>query len=56
MADIDPDFKTIQAGIDVSGIGQGDMIKAIYNLWKAVKAICNNLDEDAGSLGSDYLR
>lgn len=28
---------------------------AIYNLTQAVYAICNNLDEDNGTLGTDYL-
>lgn len=42
---------------DFKGIGmaQGDIHKAIYNLYKAVYAICYNLDDDSGTLGTDYL-
>jgi len=55
MSDIDPDFKTLQASYGATGINQGDTVRAIYDLWKAVKAICNNLDGDSGTLGTDYL-
>ena len=38
-----------------SGMHQGDTWKAIYNLWKALAAICYNIDEDAGATGVDYM-
>lgn len=41
--------------ISGEGLGQGDLHRAVYNLYKAVYAICNNLDEDVGNLGTDYL-
>lgn len=37
------------------GMGQGDTHRAIYNLWKAMAAICYNLDEDVGNVGVDYM-
>ena len=38
-----------------SGMDQGDIHRSIFNLWKAVAAICYNLDEDATVLGTDYM-
>ena len=38
-----------------TGIGQQELMAAIYDLYQAVYAICNNLDEDNGTLGTDYL-
>ena len=45
----------LTASVDENGIGQGDLARAIHNLYEAVYAICNNLDEDSGTLGTDYL-
>lgn len=54
MAATEPTYYNIG---DFKGIGmsQGDIHKAIYNLYKAVYAICYNLDDDAATLGIDYL-
>jgi hypothetical protein len=41
--------------MDVNGVNQGDVMKAIYNLWKALAAALYNLDEDNGTLGTDYM-
>lgn len=54
MPDIEPTYYNVEY-IDQNGAMQADVIKAVYNLWKAVASICNNLDVDAGTLGTDYL-
>ena len=54
MADLEPTYYNI-GDVSVSGLGQGDLVKGIYNLWKAVAAICNNIDEDVGTAGTDYM-
>lgn len=54
MADLQPTYYNI-GDFKGTGVSQGDMVKAIYNLWKAVVAICNNIDEDTGNTGTDYL-
>lgn len=54
MADIEPTYYNVDP-MDVNGVNQGDIMKAIYNLWKAVAAICNNLDTDNATLGTDYM-
>ena len=55
MADIEPTYYNVDY-VEQMGIkSQADIVKAIFNLWKAVAAICNNLDEDAATLGTDYL-
>jgi hypothetical protein len=54
MSDIEPTYKNI-GHVDQNGANMGDIIKSIYNLWKAVAAICNNLDEDNGTPGCDYM-
>lgn len=54
MADIEPTYYNV-APMDVNGVNQGDILKAIYNLSEAVIAICNNLDADSGTLGTDYM-
>ena len=54
MADLEPTYYNI-GDFKATGVGQGDLVKAIYNLWKAVAAICNNIDEDTGSTGIDYM-
>ena len=41
--------------MQTNGVKQADVIKAIYNLYAAVYAICYNLDDDSGTLGTDYL-
>ena len=38
-----------------TGISQGDLHKCLYNIWKAVHAICYNIDDDAGTIGTDYM-
>lgn len=38
-----------------TGINQQALAAAIYNLTEAVYAICNNIDEDSGTVGTDYL-
>ena len=54
MPDIEPTYYNVEY-VDQMGATQADMVKAIYDLWKAVAAICNNLDVDAGTLGTDYM-
>lgn len=55
MADETPTYYDLVGDVSGNGINQGDLHRAIYNLYKALYAICNNLDEDVGALGSDYL-
>jgi len=60
MADINLTSSTanlvyLKAKLKETGIGQQELAAAIYNLTQAVYAICNNLDEDSGTLGTDYL-
>lgn len=55
MADLEPTFYDILARTSGQGINQGDLHKAIFNLWKALAAICNNMDEDVGTPGTDYM-
>lgn len=49
-----PTYYNLESDVSGNGINQGDLHKAIYNLEKAVVAICKNLDEDNGTLGTDY--
>jgi len=55
MADIDPSYKTLVGNVGQTGMGQGDLVRAVYDLYLAVCAICNNIDEDSGNTGTDYL-
>ena len=60
MADIDLTSSTENLvkgakNIKETGMGYQEIVAAIYNLTRAVYAICNNLDEDAATLGTDYL-
>lgn len=60
MANVDLTSSTVNLvvlanEIKQNGIDQGDLVKAIYNLVLAVHTICNNLDVDSGTLGTDYL-
>lgn len=60
MADIDLTSSTenlavLETKLKGDGVNQGDLVRAIYNLTRAVYAICNNLDTDAATLGTDYL-
>lgn len=54
MADLEPTYYDIH-NLSQIGMSQGDQVKAIYNLWKAVAAICNNMDLDVGNPGTDYM-
>jgi len=53
MADIEPTYYNV-GHVAPNGANMSDVSKSIFNLWKAVSAICNNLDTDAGTLGTDY--
>ena len=60
MADVDLTSSTenlvvLEAKLNAGGVNQGDLVRAIYALARAVYAICNNLDVDAATLGTDYL-
>jgi hypothetical protein len=60
MADIDLTGSTVnlvvlEKKITEIGLSQQALLAALYNLTQAVYAICNNLDEDSGTLGTDYL-
>ena len=54
MSDVEPTYYNI-GKINENGLSQGDIVKALYNLYQAVYALCNNLDTDAGTLGTDFL-
>ncbi len=54
MADIEPTYYNTHY-VDQNGVAQGDLVKAVYNLWKALAATLNNLDEDSGTLGTDFM-
>ena len=54
MADIEPTYYNV-GHVFPNGVNLSDVAKSIFNLWKAVSAICNNLDVDAGTLGTDYM-
>ena len=54
MADSTPTYYNL-GDFKGTGMSQGDIHRAIYNLYQAVYAICNNLDTDAATLGTDYL-
>ena len=60
MADIDltgasTNMVYLAAKLDQGGVNQGDLVRAIYAIAYAVYAICNNLDTDNATLGTDYL-
>lgn len=55
MADEQPTYYNVDHASEMGIKSQADVIKAIYNLWKAVAAICNNLDLDNGTPGCDYM-
>jgi hypothetical protein len=40
--------------VDMNGMNQADLVKIVYNLWKAVSAICINIDTTSGVLNSYY--
>jgi hypothetical protein len=54
MADLEPSYFKIRT-TRPGGFSQEDNLKILYNLWKAIIAICNNIDEDVGSTGQDYM-
>lgn len=54
MADQTPTYYTLP-DFKGTGMDQAGIWCAIYNLYVAVYAICNNIDEDTGSTGTDYL-
>ena len=41
--------------ISGTGMSQGDQHKCLFNMWKAIHAICYNIDEDAATIGQDYM-
>lgn len=54
MANVEPTYYKLSATVKGGGMSMNDVHKALFNLERAVYAICNNLDED--STGSaDYL-
>ena len=50
----DPEFFVIEAPINETGLNHGDLHKILYDIIEAIKAICDKLDEDVGSVGVDY--
>ncbi len=48
MADIEPTFFNV-AYMEESGTIQASIIRALYDFELAIYAICNNMDEDAGT-------
>jgi hypothetical protein len=55
MADLAPTYYNVEQVVSGSGMSMSDLHKILWNLYKAVQAIPNNLDEDSGTLGTDYL-
>lgn len=60
MADIDltssaANLVVLDNPLKPDGVNTGDLMKALYNLTEAIYALCNNLDTDAGTLGTDFL-
>lgn len=55
MADLEPTMYDVKAELSEQGMNQGDLHRAVYNLYKCVEAICNNIDEDSGNTGTDYM-
>ena len=54
MASTAPTYYNVMP-MDVNGVmSQGDLVKAVYNLTKAIIGICDNLDADSGTIGTDY--
>ena len=54
-SDLSPTFYNVDYMNQGGYKSQADLYKAVYNLWKAVAAICNNLDVDNGTLGTDFM-
>lgn len=54
MADITPTFFNVRY-MDEGGTIQGSIIRALYDFEMALYAICNNMDTDDGTAGTDYL-
>jgi hypothetical protein len=54
MADKKPTFYYVQY-MEENGATQASLYKAVYNLSLAVIEICNHLDVDNGTLGTDFL-
>lgn len=54
MADIEPTYFNV-AYMEESGTIQASIIRALYDFELALYAISNNMDEDAGTAGTDYL-
>jgi hypothetical protein len=54
MSDIEPTYYNV-GDMQGTGMGMGDLHRAVYNLWKALAALCNNLDEDSATLGTDFM-
>jgi len=55
MADREPTYFELKDPVKGTGMSQEDLRRCLYNLTKAVVAICNNLDEDIGNPGTDYM-
>jgi len=54
MAGTAPSFYNMSP-ISRNGISGGDAHKAIYNLFLALYYLCSNIDDDAGTIDSDYM-
>jgi hypothetical protein len=54
MAGTAPTFYKIANTPNQNGVGGGDAWKAIYNLFLAIYYFCYNVDDDAGTVDSDY--
>lgn len=53
MADLAPTYFKIKS-TGAGGLSQADQLKMFYNLWKALAAVCNNLDDDSLG-GANYM-
>lgn len=54
MAGATPDFYHLAMTPSRQGIMQEDLHRIIYDLFTGVYYLCNNIDDDAGTVGSDY--
>ena len=54
MAVDTPTYYNLSADLKGSGMSMNDVHKAIFNLERAVVAICYKLDIDNGTVGNDY--
>ena len=55
MADVTPTYYDINPLGQNGMLAMADVVKSLYNLNAAVYEICNHLDVDNSTLGTDFL-